>query len=293
MAQTGFCSLPNMRIPGRPDRPLTLDGKPLSMIVGSIYDNNFDAPDFKPATGVATVLHNWCPEALFALLDVENWFSFTWTLTLNQGAENESKIEIGRIRNQITMGTLGKDEHWKVMITFDISPLEDNPTGGAWIPSIKETMIEDKNVGNSAEIEKMGISFVKDLILNRRWLTGKNMRHEFFIESTTIGMDPWDDGMRMDPHWLYTSLDLAKCTTCKSAAESGKSLNRCGRCGTASYCSGSCQQRDWPVHKAVCTMSMEDRGKALYYTQHGGLAGWKGEKTTDEHTTVDTTPDSL
>lgn len=293
MAQTGFRSLADLRIPGRSDRPLTLDGNSLSITDESTFDKNSDTLDPTVAVGVATVLHNWRPEALFALLDIENWFSFTWILTLDQGAENESKIEIGRIRSQVTMGTLGKDEHWKVMMTFDISPFEDNPSGGSWIPNAKETLLEDKNVEDAAEVEKLGVSFVKDLILNRRWLTGKNMRHEFFVESPNIGMDPWDDGMRMNPHWLYETLDLAKCTTCKSAAEFGKSLNRCGRCGTASYCSGICQQKDWPVHKAVCSMSMEDRGKALHYTQHGGLIGWKEEKSAVENTIVETTADSL
>ncbi|KAE9982624.1 hypothetical protein EG328_010755 [Venturia inaequalis] len=228
MSQISFRSLADLRIPGRPDRPLTLDGKPLSVIEESTRDNNSDALDLTAAIGVATVLHDWCLEALFALLDIDNWFSFTWILTLNQGAENEGKIEIGRIRNQITMGTLGKDEHWEVMMTFDISPLEDNPSGGLWVPNIKETMLGNRNVEDKAEVEKMGISFVKDLLANRRWLTGKNMRHEFFVESPNIGVDPWEDGMRMNPHWLYETLDLAKCTTCKSTAESGKSLNRCG-----------------------------------------------------------------
>lgn len=292
MSQISFRSLADLRIPGRPDRPLTLDGKPLSVIEESTRDNNSDALELTAAIGVATVLHDWCLEALFALLDIDNWFSFTWILTLNQGAENEGKIEIGRIRNQITMGTLGKDEHWEVMMTFDISPLEDNPSGGLWVPNIKETMLGNRNVEDKAEVEKMGISFVKDLLANRRWLTGKNMRHEFFVESPNIGVDPWEDGMRMNPHWLYETLDLAKCTTCKSTAESGKSLNRCGRCGTASYCSGGCQQKDWPVHKAVCSMSMEDRGKALHYTQQGGLVGWNEEKSADEDTTVEVATNS-
>lgn len=271
-------SLQDLRYPERPDQPLSLDGKPLSIVDVETFDGASDTPDLTAAIGVATVLHNWCPEGLFALLDTENWFSFTWILTLDQGEEHETKIEIGRIRNQITMGRLDKDELWEMMITYDISPFEDNLSGGSWIPNVKETMLNTKNVEDVAAVEKLGSSFVKDLILHRRWLTGKKMLHEFFVESPNIGIDPWEDGLRMNPHWLYESLDLSRCTTCRSGAGS---MNRCGRCGTAAYCSADCQQKDWPVHKAVCSMSTEERGKALHYTQHGGLIGWK-ESSADE-----------
>jgi hypothetical protein len=274
---TVFTSLQDLRIPGRPDLRLELDGKPLSIIdEGTINENSNDS-ELTAAIGVATVLYKWCPEALFALIDIENWFSFTWTLTL----ENETKIEIGRIRNQITMGTLDKDELWKVMISYNISPLEQNLSGGSWLPNTEETLLDNKNVDDSTKIDKLGVSFVTDLVLNRRWLTGKKIRHEFFVESPNIGIEPWEDGIRMNPHWLYKSLDLSRCTTCESGVGSGVSLNRCGRCGTAAYCSTTCQAKDWPVHKGVCSMTMEDRGKALHYTQYGGLVGWK-ENSGDE-----------
>ncbi|GIZ45067.1 hypothetical protein CKM354_000825100 [Cercospora kikuchii] len=262
-------------IPERPDKALRLDGQPLSIVDEETFNAECDSSALTPATGVATVLYNWCPEALLALLDTENWFSFTWTLTINQGEDNETKFEIGRIRQQVTMGILDKEGLWKVMVTYDMTSTEHESTESSWQPNMEETMVDDKNVEDAAEVRRLGVSFVKDMILHRRWLTGKKMRHEFFVESPHIGMDPWEDGMRMNPRWLYESLDLSKCSTCTSAAESHKSLNRCGRCGTAAYCSSACQQRDWPVHKAVCTMSMEDRGKALHYSQHGGLANWR------------------
>ena len=274
---TALFSLQDLRIPTRPDQPLSLDGKPLSIVDDGTSDKISNELELTTAIGVATVLYNWCPEALFALLDIENFFSFTWILTL----EDETKIEIGRIRNQITIGTLNKDEMWKVMITYNISSLEHDPSGGPWLPNTTETMLDDKNVEDAAAVESLGTSFAKELILHRRWLTGKKMRHEFFVESPNIGIDPWEDGMRMNPHWLYESLDLSRCTTCRSAAGPGDSLSRCGKCGTAAYCSSACQQKDWPVHKAVCSMNMEDRGKALHYTQHWGLIGWK-DSSADE-----------
>ncbi|KAM3417035.1 hypothetical protein BST61_g8616 [Cercospora zeina] len=277
---TALLHLQDLRIPGRPDVLLRLDGQPLSIVDEKSFSAECDFSALTPAVGVATVLYNWCPEALLALLDTENWFSFTWTLTVSQGGENETKFEIGRIRQQVTMGTLDKEGLWKVMVTYDMSSAEHGSVECPWQPNVEETMVDDKNVDNAAEVERLGVAFVKDLILHQRWLTGKKMRHEFFVESPHIGMDPWEDGTRMNPRWLYESLDLFKCSTCKSGAESDKTLNRCGRCGTAAYCSSICQQRDWPVHKAVCAMSMEDRGKALHYSQHGGLANWR-ESTQD------------
>ncbi|CZT17860.1 uncharacterized protein RCC_03696 [Ramularia collo-cygni] len=266
-----YITLEHIRLPGHAENPLLLDNSPLRILDGTSLEGN-DA-DLSTANGTATILYNWCPEALFALLDIEAWFSFTWTVTL----EDETKLEIGRIRNQVTMGKLDKEGLWKVMITFNISQLENGLYQGSWMPNTEETMLGDQNVDDPKEIERLGREFVAELIKQRRWLTGKKIRHEFFIESLSLGMDPWDDGLAMNPHWLYETLDLARCSTCKSGGQHGKSLNRCGRCGTAAYCSSECQQKDWSVHKAVCAMSAEDRGKALRYSQNGGLVNWVGE----------------
>lgn len=108
----------------------------------------------------------------------------------------------------------------------------------------------------------------------RRWETGKKMVHRFFVEYAPMD-DVWGDGIAMNPHWLYKALSLDECTTC-----GGKEamLQRCARCGTATYCSGSCQRRDWAVHKDVCNMSLEDRGQVLRITQKGGLIMWDCDK---------------
>ncbi|USW51988.1 Putative Zinc finger, MYND-type [Septoria linicola] len=271
---TSVVPLPNLRIPGRPQKALALGGEPLSIYDENVFGEDAEQLEVKAPIGIATVLYKWCPEALFALLDVENWFSFTWTLTIAQCTEDESKIEIGRIRDQVTFGSLDKDGLWKTMITFQMSNADSGSVDGPWLPNMEETMLDEINIKDPAEIERITESFIKDIITERRWLTGKKVRHDFFIESPKIGMDPWEDGMKMNPHWLYESLDLTKCTTCSTSGSPGTALNRCGRCGTAAYCSSACQQRDWPVHKAVCSMSTEDRGKALHYSQHGGLVGW-------------------
>lgn len=163
------------------------------------------------------------------------------------------------------------------MITYDISRLENGLYQGPWIANIEETMINDRNVEDPDVVDRLGRSFLRRLLEQRRWMTGKGMRHRFFVESESLGMDPWEDGIAMNPHWLYAALDLACCTICRAGAEEGKSLERCGRCGTAAYCSEVCQQRDWAVHKAVCALSVEDRGKALRYSRNGGLVNWVGE----------------
>jgi hypothetical protein len=121
------------------------------------------------------------------------------------------------------------------------------------------------------------------------------------------------DGILMNPHWLYEGLDLGVCCACaayndtsSSSSESifwaprqtdtdtltqtdaekdkekkdvkekgeGVKLNRCGRCGTAAYCSPACQRRDWAVHKAVCGLPLLERGKMLKIVEKGGLVKW-------------------
>ncbi|PPJ54978.1 hypothetical protein CBER1_05640 [Cercospora berteroae] len=190
--------LHDFAIPGRPDKTLRLDGQPLSIVDEKTFNAECDSSALTPAIGVATVLYNWCPEALLALLDTESWFSFTWTLTINQGEDNETKFEIGRIRQQVTMGTLEKEGLWKVMVTYDMTSTGHESMKCPWQPNIEETMVDDKNVEDAAEVHRLGVSFVEDMILHRRWLTGKRMRHEFFVESPHIGMDPWEDGMHAE-----------------------------------------------------------------------------------------------
>jgi hypothetical protein len=273
--------LVDLRIPGSTNEDILLDGSPLRIVNHEYLPEDADLSALTVAIGTATVLYRWCPEALLALIDVGNWFSFTWSVTLQQDSPAEYTVEIGRIRNQITMGTLDKDGLWRQMLTFTISPLEDGKYQGSWVPNTEESMLGDENIADPSEVERRGREFVKDLVVRKIWLTGKKMKHEFFIESHTVGMDPFTDGVAMNPHWLYQGLDLTKCTTCESEK---RPLSRCGRCGTASYCSSACQQKDWPVHKAVCSMSTEDRGKALHLTMNGGLVNCVQE---EEHDSVD------
>jgi hypothetical protein len=83
----------------------------------------------------------------------------------------------------------------------------------------------------------------------------------------------------MNPHWLYKSLNLFECTVCGKEAKESSPLQRCGRCGTATYCSSDCQRKDWAVHKHICSLSLEDRGQMLAITGNGGLIEWDAERT--------------
>lgn len=266
---TKFIPLEHTRIPGFPDAPLLLDRAPIRLVDDEGFTAQTDTSNLTTAVGVTTVLFRWCPDAFYALIDLDAWFSFTWTLTI----QDEMKIEIGRVENQITMGTLDKDgENWKLMVTYAICT--EGPDRGAWVPNTSESMLNDKDITDAAEIDKLGREFVKDLLLNERWLTGRKMKHQMFVEYAP--MDVWGDGIPMSPHLLYKSLNLAECTVCE---RSDKPLQRCGRCGTASYCSGLCQKLDWPVHKGICNMDLEERGQVLRLSQHGGLICWDLSKT--------------
>lgn len=177
------------------------------------------------------------------------------------------------------MGTLDAEgEKWGLMLTFDINGSPDLPERGVWIPNRRESMLGEEDVTDGDEIERLGKEFVQGLVVGRRWETGKNIRHKFFVEYAP--MDIFGDGILMSPHWLYKALGLQECTTC-SAPESkvGGQLERCGRCGTAAYCSGVCQKKDWKVHKGICGLNALERGQMLRITQKGGLIRWDEERT--------------
>ncbi|USP78936.1 norsolorinic acid reductase [Curvularia clavata] len=289
--------LSDFRIPDYPSAPLTLNGAPLSIVdtttLPSGNASNNGLSKITPAIGLATLLYKWHPHALTAFLDFDAWFSMTWTLTISPGDPSGSKIEIGRIGNQITFGSLDSSgENWKLMLTYNVV-LEDEDDdvdvdadgeGGAgseksrkrgtWIPNTKESMIGERDVTSPALIERLAEKFVQKLVCERRWETGKGMKHAFCVEYAP--MDVWGDGIPMSPHWLYKALDLSTCTAC---GVQGVELQRCGRCGTATYCSDKCQKGDWAVHKSVCQMSLEDRGQAIKLAEKGGLVRWDEEKT--------------
>ena len=161
------------------------------------------------------------------------------------------------------------------MLTFNIAL--DGEKRGAWVPNGKESMQGDDDVTDVAEIERLGREWVAQMLVEKRWETGAKMRHRFFVEYAPMD-DVWGDGIAMNPHWLYKSLDLNECTTCGTTARENIALQRCGRCGTASYCSADCQRRDWAVHKGFCGMSLEERGQVLRITEKGGLIMWDSER---------------
>ncbi|EOA87650.1 uncharacterized protein SETTUDRAFT_150713 [Exserohilum turcica Et28A] len=286
---TKLVPLTDFRLPDYPDAPLTLNGAPLSIVDTSSLPpegsgtNNSDNT-ITPAIGLATLLYKWHPNALAAFLDLDAWFSMTWTLSIAPGTPSGPKIEIGRIGNQITFGSLDSSgENWKLMLTYNIVKQRNSTKHktGTWIPNPKESMIGERDVTSPAIIEALAQKFMAKCVRERRWETGKKMKHGFWVEYAP--MDVWGDGIPMSPHWLYKGLDLSVCTACgkKNCAENDTALalQRCGRCGTATYCSDACQKGDWAVHKHVCQMGMEDRGQAIKLVEKGGLIRWDEDKT--------------
>ena len=268
---TRLIFLDSTRIPGFPDAPVHLDRAPLQLVDDADFNKDTDTSNLTTAIGITNVLYRWCPSALHAFLDIDAWFSFAWTLTI----QDEMKIEIGRVENQITIGRLDAEgEKWTLMLTFNINA--EGPQRGAWVPNPGESMLGDSDLTDPAQIDRLGREFVRDLCLKERWATGKKMQHQLFAEYAL--MDPFSDGIPMNPHWLYASLDLNLCTRCGIHKDT-KPLQRCGRCGTAAYCCPSHQKLDWPVHKTICNMSLEDRGQMLKISEHGGLIGWDLSKT--------------
>lgn len=269
-------ALDDFRLPDHPDAPLHLDRQPLCIADIEAFCESTKANDLTAAIGIATILYNWCPDALSAFLDLDAWFSFTWSLAIQQGEADETNIEIGRVGNQITFGTLDKDGNdWTLMLTYNISI--EGSDRGAWIPNPKESMKGDEDITDPTEIDTLSRGFAKDMILEKGWSTGKKLRHKFYIEYAP--MDVWGDGIPMNPHWLYKSLNLSECTVCGKKAKENSPLQRCGRCGTATYCSSECHRKDWAVHKHICSLSLEDRGQMLAITEKGGLIGWDPRRT--------------
>ena len=288
--------LPSLRIPDYPNAPLLLNQRPLSIL--SLSNNNNNSHDMTknidPAIGIATILYNWHPTALTAFLDLDAWFSLTWSVSR---PAPECGFEIGRIGHQITFGSLhaGGGETWENMVTYNILPIQDNGGSdekdggrGKWIPNPKESMRGEQDVEHGDEVERLARELVGEMLEERIWEAGsadreekgkkkkkKNkVRHGFCVEYAP--MDVWGDGIPMDVRWLYEGVDLKKCTCCGGGK--GAVLSRCGRCGTATYCGDVCQRRDWVVHRVVCGMSMEDRGQALKLVEKGGLIRWDEER---------------
>ncbi|KAH7394889.1 hypothetical protein DE146DRAFT_64110 [Phaeosphaeria sp. MPI-PUGE-AT-0046c] len=273
----GLKILDDFRLPDHPDAALQLDRAPLSVVDGEAESSgDTDQINHTPAIGIATVLYHWCPDTLAAFLDLDAWFSFTWSLAIQQGEIDETNIEIGRVGNQVTFGSLDKDgDNWTLMLTYNIAT--EGSDRGAWIPNPKESMEGDNDLTDTEDIDRLSRVFTAGLVKDKRWTTGKKMRHKFYVEYAP--MDIWGDGIAMSPHWLYKALGLSKCTTCNKSADDTATLQRCGRCGTSTYCSSTCQRRDWAVHKHICSLSLEDRGQMLAITEKGGLINWDKKRT--------------
>ncbi|KAI8942324.1 hypothetical protein NX059_000403 [Plenodomus lindquistii] len=296
--ETRIKSLPDFRLPNYPNESLRLDAQPLSIIDiakqqtttsnSPAQEQISTTPKPTPAIGISTILYNWHPNTLAAFLDLDAWFSLTWSLipspppTSNTNTKPSTtpppaRLEIGRISNQITFGTLSSDgDTWSLMLTFNIIP--SGPQRGKWIANTKESMLGDTDLTDETEIERLAGEWVEKCVQDRCWETSKSVKHTLHVEYAP--MDVWGDGIPMSPHWLYDALDLTKCTNCKVSAKSEgvAELQRCGRCGTATYCSGMCQKADWKVHKFVCTMELQERGQMLKISEKGGLIGWDEER---------------
>ena len=96
-----FDTLPDFRLPDYSDAPLTLDGHPLNIYKEDIFSPDEDVV-IKSASiphGIATILYRWHPIALTAFLDLDAWFSLTWTTTLPPSTPDAGakKLEIGRV----------------------------------------------------------------------------------------------------------------------------------------------------------------------------------------------------
>jgi hypothetical protein len=277
-----FDKLSNYQLPDYPEAPLTLGDQPLSIYKEDIFSKEQDAIKKTASVphGIVTILYRWHPNAFAAFLDVDAWFSLTWTATLppSTPGTDAKKLEIGRVGTQITFGTLDfTGDNWEVMLTYNVASATDEKfKRGQWVPNTKESMLGEKDVKIPDLIERLGSDWVAKVMRGKSWEASKGVKHTFHVEYAP--MDIFGDGIATSPHLLYASLDLDKCTTCGTPSKA-KALNRCGRCGTAVYCSAECQREDWRVHKWFCTMSAEDRGMAIKISEKGGLYKWDTERT--------------
>ncbi|CAI6341284.1 unnamed protein product [Periconia digitata] len=275
-------------------------------------DDNDDEDGLTPAIGIATILYNWHPNALAAFLDVETWVSMTWLLETPTHALEIGRIR-NQVSFGVLDGS---GEKWMEMYTFDISPpssssssqTQQHPTnqsqneekgggrgGGQWTPNPRESILPPTSLSTPSTpsvspslITTQSLAFLATHLASTPWLPLKKSTHKLAVEyaffstasssESDLAVDD-GDGIPMSPHWLYAGIDLSKCTVCAKSGGGGEGeaeVKRCGRCGTAAYCCGECQRRDWAVHKFVCTAGLEGRGTMLRLGEKGGLVGWAG-----------------
>ncbi|KAF1350347.1 hypothetical protein EJ07DRAFT_169286 [Lizonia empirigonia] len=258
--------LPTTRLPDYPNVPLTLDAKPLS-----IYDENSftqdtftpptpstPPPSFSIPTALATILHAWHPTTLLALLDLDAWFSLTWTATCPGRT-----YEIGRVGTQISFGTLdASGENWAVLLTYNIAVTPSaGVLRGAWVARPRECILGAADVVGGEEVDRLAARWVGEVLGARMWEARKGVRHAFCVEYAP--MDVFGDGIKMSPHWLYAALELGRCAGCGGVGSLERPLDRCGRCGTAAYCGDG----------------GEERGIAIRVSERGGLYKWDVGRT--------------
>ncbi|KAI2475660.1 GATA factor SREP [Pyrenophora tritici-repentis] len=211
----------------------------------SIYSVENDLPpsvstnSIDPAIGLATVLYNWHPTALAAFLDLDAWFSFTWTFGRKGVREKEGKdgekgvtFEIGRIANQITFGILdAKGENWEKCASYNITVSSSTDTNsedgaeedgnddianstsintpsdlGKWLPNPKESMRGETETTAPSEVEALAREIATAMLAEKIWIAQKRSSHTFCVEYAP--MDIWGDGIPMDVRWLYDGIDF-------------------------------------------------------------------------------------
>ncbi|KAI1646304.1 hypothetical protein F4815DRAFT_472792 [Daldinia loculata] len=62
--------------------------------------------------------------------------------------------------------------------------------------------------------------------------------------------------------------EKSKCGVCGKAEGGDIAIKRCGRCKASFYCSTSCQQKDWPLHKDECRARADMAAGKQWYDRY-------------------------
>lgn len=225
----------------KPFPGISIDGGPIRIIDHKRL-NKENEQDVTAALGIATTLYNWHPDALRALLDVENYADCEWSFITQDKAL--SSFTISRNDQQVMLGCYQgggssrmdpDDIVWQLRVHFDMPPT------GPWQPLA--VISQGQHVGDPESIINAGKILARNMMYTPRWETLPKSTLQFLI-----------GGGLTDPHWLYCEKADGICTCCKKEAGEGKTLRRCAGCQTAAYCSIECQKADWKVHKELCKM---------------------------------------
>ncbi|OBZ75639.1 hypothetical protein A0H81_04822 [Grifola frondosa] len=123
------------------------------------FDEETDKKDLRAADGIATLLYNWKPEALRALLDLNRpRFEFK-----HKGSYYLTMI-IARHGMVVSFGFYDSDVECRTQMIYRIS------VTGEWIPL--SGMFEGLNADGRTRpkiVESFGTEFAKDILYNRKW----------------------------------------------------------------------------------------------------------------------------